>query len=163
MNIIKERGIWIVTVLIIISGMYYWTVVDSSRVEEMESLEITDNMLKGDVNEWSEYYNRIEKKWIGTSKHVRTLQDETHDHYKIYESKVDSINNVFDRIDYKVDQINETLTDRLDDLSSDLESLSEEFATFKRATQRSTRKTAKNIESILDELKSLKDKIEEEK
>jgi len=163
MNIIKERGIWIVTVLIIISGMYYWTVVDSSRVEEMVSLEITDNMLKGDVNEWSEYYNRIEKKWIGTSKHVRTLQDETHDHYKIYESKVDSINNAFDRIDYKVDQINETLTDRLDDLSSDLESLSEEFATFKRATQRSARKTAKNIESILDELKSLKDKIEEEK
>ena len=163
MNIIKERGIWIVTVLIIISGMYYWTVVDSSRVEEMESLEITDNMLKGDVNEWSEYYNRIEKKWIGTSKHVRTLQNETHEHYTTYESKVDSINNAFERIDFKVDQINETLTDRLDDLSSELESLSEEFSTFKRATQRGARKTAKNIESILDELKSLNEKLEEEK
>jgi len=163
MNIIKERAIWIVTVLIIISGMYYWTVVDSSRVENMESLEITDNMLKGDVNEWSEYYNRIEKKWIGTSKHVKTLQGETHDHYKTYESKVDSINNTFERIDFKIDQINETLTDRLDDLSSELEALSEEFSTFKRATQRSARKTEKNIESILDELKSLKDKIEEKK
>ena len=65
----------------------------------MEELEISDDMLKGDVNEWSEYYKRIEKKWIGTSKHVRTLQEETAAHYKVYDAKVDSINNSFERIE----------------------------------------------------------------
>ena len=161
MNILNQRGIWIVTVLIIISGLYYWTVVDSSRVEEMESLGESDSVLKGDVNEWSEYYNRIEKKWIGTSKHVKTLQDETHEHYKNYESKVDSINNSFERIEYKIDQINETLTDRLDDLVSELESLNEEFSSYKRASQRDVLKMKKNLESIEEKIDVINKKLEE--
>ena len=163
MNIIKERAIWIVTILIIISGLYYWTVVDSNRVDEMESLGITDNMLKGDVNEWSEYYSRIEKKWIGTSKHVKTLQNETHNHYKKYDAKVDSINNSFERIEYKIDQINETLSDKLEDLTTELESLNEEFSSYKRATQRDVLKMKKNIESIEDKIDDINKKLENKK
>ena len=72
----EKRVIWIAIVLIILSGAYYWVVVDNERLTEMESLEKSDSSLKGDVNEWSEYYDRIEKKWIGTSKHVKTLQEE---------------------------------------------------------------------------------------
>ena len=128
MDFIKARGIWIVTVMMIFCGLYYWVVVDEQRVQGMSSLEISDDVLKGDVNEWSEYYNRLEKKWIGTSKHVRTLQEETSNHYKSYDAKVDSINNTFERIEYKIDQINEMLTDRINDLSTDLESLNEEFS-----------------------------------
>ena len=45
MNILKDRGIWIFVVLISISGLYYWTVVDSSRVQEMEELESTCKLL----------------------------------------------------------------------------------------------------------------------
>tara|TARA_B110000438_G_C15572770_1_gene546152 strand:- start:90 stop:578 length:489 start_codon:yes stop_codon:yes gene_type:complete len=162
MNILKDRSVWIVIVVMILSGIYYWTIVDSERVEEMKTLEESDFDLSGDVNEWSEAYKRLELKWRGTSKHVKTLQIETMKHYKSYESKVDSINNIFDRIEYKIDQMNETLTDRLEDLSTELEDLSEEFSSFKRATQRDGMKVRKNIEAIQEELKELNTKIDEE-
>ena len=161
MDFIKARGIWIVTVIIIFCGLYYWVVVDEQRVQEMSSLEVSDVSLKGDVNEWSEYYNRLEKKWIGTSKHVRTLQEETAKHYKSYDSKVDSINNTFERIEYKIDQINEMLTDRINDLSTDLESLNEEFSSYKRATQRDVMKMKKRFESIEEKLDNLEKQLEE--
>ncbi len=161
MDFIKARGIWIVTVIIIFCGLYYWVVVDEQRVQEMSSLEVSDVSLKGDVNEWSEYYNRLEKKWIGTSKHVRTLQEETAKHYKSYDAKVDSINNTFERIEYKIDQINEMLTDRINDLSTDLESLNEEFSSYKRATQRDVMKMKKRFESIEEKLDNLEKQLEE--
>ena len=162
MDFIKARGIWIVTVIIIFCGLYYWVVVDEQRVQEMSSLEVSDVSLKGDVNEWSEYYNRLEKKWIGTSKHVRTLQEETAKHYKSYDAKVDSINNTFERIEYKIDQINEMLTDRINDLSTDLESLNEEFSSYKRATQRDVMKMKKNFESIEEQLEEINKKLDEQ-
>ena len=162
MDFIKARGIWIVTVIIIFCGLYYWVVVDEQRVQGMSYLEVSDNVLKGDVNEWSEYYNRLEKKWIGTSKHVRTLQEETSKHYKLYDAKVDSINNSFERIEYKIDQINEMLTDRINDLSTDLESLNEEFSSYKRATQRDVMKMKKRFDTIEEKLEDLEKQLENE-
>ena len=161
MGILKDRSVWIAIVVIIISGLYYWTIVDSSRVEDMKLLEESDFDLTGDVTEWSEAYKRLELKWRGTSKHVKSIQNETNNHYKAYEAKVDSINNIFERIEYKIDQINETLTDRLEDLTSELENLNEEFSSFKRATQRDGMKVRKNIEAIQEEIKLLNTKIEE--
>ena len=161
MGILKDRSVWIAIVVIIISGLYYWTIVDSSRVEDMKLLEESDFDLTGDVTEWSEAYKRLELKWRGTSKHVQSIQNETNNHYKAYEAKVDSINNIFERIEYKIDQINETLTDRLEDLTSELENLNEEFSSFKRATQRDGMKVRKNIEAIQEEIKLLNTKIEE--
>ena len=38
MGILKDRSVWIAIVVIIISGLYYWTIVDSDRVEDMKSL-----------------------------------------------------------------------------------------------------------------------------
>ena len=162
MDFIKARGIWIVTFIIILCGLYYWVIVDEQRVQEMSSLEVNDDLLKGDVNEWSEYYNRLEKKWIGTSKHVRTLQEETSDHYTTYDAKVDSVNNTFERIEYKIDHINEMLTDRINDLSTELESLDEEFSSYKRATQRDVMKMKKRFDSIEEKLDELEKKLEEE-
>ena len=81
MDIIKNRGIWIFTTVLTLVGLYYWTVVDQDRVEKMGSLQESDFTLSGDVNEWSEIYNRLELKYIGISKHVKTLQDETNEHY----------------------------------------------------------------------------------
>ena len=75
MNILKDRSVWIVIFVIILSGLYYWTVVDSERVEGMKTLEESDFDLSGDVTEWSEAYKRLELKWRGTSKHVKTLQN----------------------------------------------------------------------------------------
>ena len=146
----------------ILSGAYYWVVVDSNRLENMSNLEESDVSLKGDVNEWSEYYDRLEKKWIGTSKHVKTLQDETKNHYEAYESKVDSINNTFENLDFKVDQLNEVLSSRIDLLKDDLESLNEEFSNYKRTSQRDLMKLKKNIEGIQSDIEKINNKLTEE-
>ena len=157
----EKRAIWVILVLMIFSGAYFWVVKLDEQEQENQRLTNSDVSLKGDVNEWSEYYNRLEKKWIGTSKHVRTLQEETAKHYKSYDAKVDSINNTFERIEYKIDQINEMLTDRINDLSTDLESLNEEFSSYKRATQRDVMKMKKRFESIEEKLDNLEKQLEE--
>ena len=161
MNILKDRAIWIAITLLSLSGFYYWTVVDQSRVDEMSDLEDSDYELSGDVNEWSEAYKRLELKWRGTSKHVRTLQEETHAHYDIYSAKVDSINNTFERLEFKLDQINEALSDRIDDLNDNLESLSEEFSSYKRTTQRDVRKINKALEGLKEDIEEINKKLDD--
>ena len=105
----EKRAIWVILILMIFSGAYFWVVKLDEQDQKNQKLTDSDFSLQGDVNEWSESYDRLEKKWIGTSKHVKTLQDETDAHYTAYESKVDSINNSFEKIDFKVDQLNEVL------------------------------------------------------
>tara|TARA_Y100001970_G_C14074774_1_gene771384 strand:- start:664 stop:1149 length:486 start_codon:yes stop_codon:yes gene_type:complete len=161
MNILKDRAIWIAITLLSLSGLYYWTVVDQTRVDEMSDLESSDFELTGDVNEWSESYKRLELKWYGTSKHVKTLQDETNAHYAEYNAKVDSINNTFERIEFKLDQINEALSDRIESLNDDLESLSEEFSSYKRTTQRDVRKINKALEGLKEDIETINKELDD--
>ena len=162
MDIIKDRGVWIFLTVLTLLGLYYWTVVDQDRVEKMGTLQEKDFKLDGDVNEWSEAYNRLELKYIGISKHVKTLQDETNEHYKAYSAKVDSVNNTFERLEFKLDQINETLSDRLEDLNYSLESLSEEFSSYKRTTQRDVRKINKALESLKEDIDAINKELDDQ-
>ena len=155
MNFIKDRGIWIVICLILISGIYYWTVVDSDRQEDMDLLEVSDDSLKGDVNEWSEYYKRLEKKWIGTSKHVQTLQIETHEHYATYENKMDSIDIVFEEIKFSIKQLDEFLTQKINHVKNDITNLEDSFETYKRSTNRTIRELKQKISTIQDDINTL--------
>ena len=158
----SNNVIWITVVLIILCGAYYWVVVDSNRLEEMSTLEKSDTNLKGDVNEWSEYYKEQNKKWIGTSKHVKTLQEETKEHYSIYDEKVDSINNSFDRIEFKIEQLNERLMSKIDKIENNLDKIDEEFGSYKRATDRKNMMQEKEIKSIKLDIESIKARIKEE-
>ena len=158
----EKRAIWVILVLMIFSGAYFWVVKLDEQDKKNQKLTDSDFSLKGDVNEWSESYDRLEKKWIGTSKHVKTLQDETDAHYTAYESKVDSINNSFEKIDFKVDQLNEVLSSRIDLLKDDLESLNDEFSNYKRSSQRDMMKMKKTIELIQSDIEKINNKLEEE-
>ena len=158
----EKRAIWVILVLMIFSGAYFWVVKLDEQEQENRRLTDSDFSLKGDVNEWSESYDRLEKKWIGTSKHVKTLQDETGAHYSAYESKVDSINNTFEKLDFKVDQLNEVLSSRIDLLKDDLESLNDEFSNYKRSSQRDLMKLKKTIELIQSDIEKINNKLEEE-
>ena len=54
MDFIKARGIWIVTTVIILCGLYYWVVVDEKRELDMSSLEVSDDFIekiKSDIPE----------------------------------------------------------------------------------------------------------------
>ena len=104
----------------------------------------------------------LKKKWIGTSKHVKTLQEETESHYENYEAKADSINNSFEKMDFKVDQLNEVLSSRIDLLKDELESLTEEFSTYKRTSQREVMKLKKTLDVYQEDITKLKAQWNEE-
>ena len=93
---------------------------------------------------------------------AKKLQEETAEHYTNFSEKVDSINNTFERMDFKVDQLNEVLSSRIDILKDDLESLNEEFSSYKRTSQRDAMKMKKMIESIQDDIDKINIKLNEE-
>ena len=162
MNILKDRTTWIAIFILALGGLYYWLIIDQERVDEMVFLEESDFELTGDVTEWSEKYNRLLLKWRGTSKHVKTLQKQTSAHYTKYNAKVDSVNNTFEKLDFKLDQINENLSNRIDNMGDDLESLSEEFSSYKRTTQRDVRKINKTLEGLRQDIDALTKVVQEE-
>ena len=150
-----QRAIWIITFFIIIAIGYYWMVIDDSRTKQMVELSDSDAELSGDVNSTVEIYDRLEKKWIGTSKHVQTLQKETHTHYAVYEAQMDSIDIVFEEIKFSIEQLEEILIRKIDRVKDDVRNLEDNFETFKRSTKRAGRDMKQKISTIQDDINTL--------
>ena len=157
-----QRAIWIVTFFIVIALGYYWVVIDETRTSKMTELAESDETLSGDVNSTVEIYDRLEKKWIGTSKHVQTLQQETHAHYSEYREKMDSINVVFEEIKFSIEQLEEVLTRKIDRVKDDVRNLEDSFDSYKRTANRATREIKQNISTIQDDINTINEKISEE-
>ena len=138
---------------------YYWVVVDESRTEIMGVLATSDDKLSGDVNSTVEIYDRLEKKWIGTSKHVQTLQKETHNHYKAYAAKIDSINIIFEEIIFSIEQLEEVMIRKIDRVRDDVANLDDNFESYKRANNRTIRELKRNVSTIQDDIKTLTEKV----
>jgi len=154
-----QRAIWIITFFIIIAIGYYWMVVDNTRIQKMVELADSDKELSGDVNSTVEVYDRLEKKWIGTSKHVQTLQNETHAHYRTYTAQMDSIDIVFEEIKFIIEQVEEVLTRKIDRVKDDVKNLEDGFETFKRSTNRTVRELKQNLSIIQDDINTLTEKV----
>ena len=150
-----QKAIWIITFFIIIAIGYYWMVVDDTRTKQMVELADSDEELSGDVNSTVEIYNRLEHKWIGTSKHVQTLQKETHAHYAVYEDQMDSIDIVFEEIKFSIEQLEEILTRKIDRVKDDVRNIEDSFETFKRSAKRSDRDMKQKISTIQDDINTL--------
>ena len=154
-----QRAIWIITFFIILAIGYYWIVIDETRTRQMIELENSDTSLSGDVNSTVEIYDRLEKKWIGTSKHVQTLQKETHNHYKAYTEKMDSINIVFEEIKFSIEQLEEVLNRKIDRVKDDVNNLEDSFESYKRTTNRTIRELKQKISTIQDDINTLNEKV----
>ena len=154
-----QRAIWIVTFFIVIDIGYYWVIIDDTRIKRMIELASSDEKLLGDVNSTVEVYDRLEKKWIGTSKHVQTLQKETYAHYAEYAGKMDSINIVFEEIKFSIEQLEEMLIRKIDRLKDDVNNLEDALETYKRKNDRTIRAVKQNISTIQDDIKTLNDKV----
>ena len=113
----------------------------------------------GDVNSTVEVYDRLEMKWIGTSKHVQALQEETHAHYAAYAEQMDSIDIVFEEIKFSIEQLEEVLTRKIDRVKDDVQNLEDSFESFKRSTNRTIRELKQNISTIQDDINTLTDKV----
>ena len=154
-----QRAIWFITFFIILAIGYYWMVVDTTRIEKMGKLAESDVELSGDVTATLEVHDRLELKCIGTSKHVQTLQDETHSHYAAYAEHMDSIDIVFEEIKFSIEQLEEVLTRKIDRVKDDVKNLEDGFETFKRSTNRSVREFKQNISTIRDDINTLNLKV----
>ena len=158
-----QRVIAIITFLLVIAGCYYWFIIDEQRTTQMVTLEDSDVELKGDVNSTLEVHERLELKWIGTSKHVQTLQKETDEHYERYFAKMDSIDLVFERVKLDIEQLEERLIQKLDRLNDEIRNVSETFDSYKRTANRSAREMKQNISTLQDDFKSLDKQLNPEK
>ena len=154
-----QRAIWIITFFIIIAIGYYWVIIDDTRTQKMVELTDSDEELSGDVNSTLEVHDRLEIKWIGTSKHVQTLQNETHAHYAAYAAQMDSIDIVFEEIKFSIEQLEEILTRKIDRVKDDVRNLEDGFESFKRSTNRTVRELKQNISTIQDDINTLNEKV----
>jgi DNA repair exonuclease SbcCD ATPase subunit len=111
------------------------------------------------VNSTVEIYDRLEKKWIGTSKHVQTLQNETNNHYKAYAEKIDSIDIVFEEIKFSIEQLEEIMIRKIDRVKDDLSNLEDLFDSYKRKTSRTVRVLKQNITTITTAINTLNAKV----
>ena len=148
MGNIEKRAIWVTIVILIFCSAYYWAIVDKQRADSQVELAESDSELKGDVNEWSESYTRLEDKWKGTSKHVKTLQDSTRLHYKAYDAKVDSIDLTFDKVILQIEQLEERLAIKIDNINESIESLNEKVDGMKRTNKNKFIKLEKDINNL---------------
>ena len=93
MDMIKDRAIWIVLVLIIMAGVGYMVVVDPNRVNVMDDIKERDDTRIADVNEVKELFDRLDLKLNGTKQHLANLWSLTENHIK---------NGLYQRVTYKI-------------------------------------------------------------
>ena len=86
MNILKDRAIWIAIVVIFMSAAAYMIIIDPDRVDKMDNIEERDDRRITDVTEVTELFDRLDKRLIGTKKHLNELRLDTENHIKIYEN-----------------------------------------------------------------------------
>ena len=158
-----QKVIAIITFFILLAGGYYWFIIDESRTNQMIELESSDELLKGDYNATTEQYNRFDLRLIGHGKHLKTLQDETHAHYNAYESKMDSIDVVFERMKLDIEQLEERLTQKLDRLNDEIRNVSESFDSYKRTANRTTREIKNDLSTLRDDLTAIDKQLNPEK
>ena len=66
MNILKDRAVWIVLVLILLFGASYMLLIDPERVDKMDNIVERDDTRIADVNEVKELFDRLDLKLNGT-------------------------------------------------------------------------------------------------
>ena len=160
MDILKDRAIWIVVVVMFIAGAMYMVIVDPSRVDKMDNIVERDDERIADVTETNELIDRIDKKLIGTKKHLQILRDEFDSHLKAYDSKVDSVNNAFSKVDLSINKIIRDMKDKFAEVQDQLEELEDEISGVKTQTKRDSRAIKKEIADIKDAIKEINEQLE---
>ena len=158
----EKRAIWVTIVILILATAYYMVVIDSDRQNELSEQIDKNKDQDGDFNEAVEISGRLESKLEGHYKHFRTLQDSARLHYKAYDAKVDSINLTFDKVILKVEQLEDRLNIKINNLSESLESLDEELDGLARTNKNKFISLEKELKNLTKELKKINAKWEEE-
>ncbi len=161
MNILKDRAIWIVVVVMILAGTIYMIVIDPDRVDKMDNIVVRDDERKADVVETNELIDRLDKKLMGAKKHLQQLRDDYDSHIKTYNSKVDSINNSFSRVDLSINKILRNMKDKFAEVQEQLEELEDDISGINTRTKKEFRSVNAEIEVLKQDIVDLNAKLEE--
>ena len=161
MDILKDRAIWIVVVVMLLAGAVYMTVVDPDRVNRMDNIVERDDERKADVTETNELIDRIDTKLIGTKKHLQELRDEYDLHIRAYESKVDSVNNAFSKVDIKINDILRDMKNKFSDVQDQLEELEDDISGLKTQTKRDSRAVNAEITALKEAIDAINAELDE--
>jgi len=162
MNILKDRAVWIVLVLILLFGASYMLLIDPDRVNKMEHIVERDDTRIADVNEVKELFDRLDLKLNGTKQHLANLWDKTENHIKAYNTRVDSINNAFSKVDLKIDKIMRDMKKGFDDLEDALADLEDDISSVKTTTKRDFRKVNVKLAELEESIKAINTRLDEE-
>ena len=90
-------------------------------------------------------HKRLELIQIGHGKHLNTTNDTIRVRHDRYNDKMESIDDEFQRLSFQLEQLEETITQKLDRISDDIVILRDEFSTNKRNQNRTVREIKMNI------------------
>ncbi len=157
----QQRIIWFILFLFGLSMTFYMLIIDDQRTSTMATLEEKDYIQDGDVKSTLEVYRRLETKWIGTSQHLQTLQEDLLSQIKRYDMKMDSIRDDFLRVNNSIENTKEYLSKKINGVQEDLDALSDLFKAYKRSTSRKLDDILiTSLPRIEDDLKSINDSLD---
>ena len=159
-----QKIIAFVLFLISISLVFYWNVIRDADKEAMNQLEFNDEQLTGDVTQTTEVYARLEKKWIGTSKHVQNLEIKTDTLRADLEKEIESTNNRFDKIRGDLDDYIRKQTKKNDELDKTIaqnhKDLKKSIQKVNRDIKKVENKRIKPLETEIKVVSENKEKLE---
>ena len=161
MNILKDRAIWIVVVVMILAGGIYMIVIDPDRVEKMDDIVVRDDTRKADNTETNERIRIVELELLGDKKNLQKLRDEYDIHIKAYDSKVDSINKAFSKVDIEIDKILRDMKDKFAEVQDQLEDLEDDISSLKTQTKRDFRAVNAEISALKEAIDEINTKLDE--
>ena len=141
--------------------LFFYFIKREQDQTQMYDLQLSDESLTGDVTSTVEVYARLEKKWIGTSKHVQTLQEDLDTQIKKYDAKMDSISDDFMRVNNSINNTKELLLKKIESLREELEDLTDQFKSHRRKTKRDIDDIMiTKIPRIEDDIKGITDSLD---
>jgi len=152
-----QRAIWIVTFLIILSGLYYWFIVHEENIIAIDTIAERNELQSDSINTVTELERRLELRYIGHGKHLQTIQNEFKAHYAEYTVKIDSIDMVLEGIKFSIEQLDEKLVRKIYKVQDDLRNLSDDFDRNKRSTNRTLRDLQQSLSTLEDDVKKMEE------
>ena len=154
-----QRIINTLVLVLLAFALFYGIIVDHNRVQSMQALEASDVELQGHKRVIDEEYRRLDLKFEGRGKHIRTMQADLlslNDRLRVV---TDSLGNMIEETNFILRQVEERLQDDIRSVSGDLRTLSDDVTTYKRRTNRIILDMREVLDRLEDDLKALDNQV----
>ena len=158
-----QRIINTLVLVLLAFALFYGIIVDHNRVQSMQALEASDVELQGHKRVIDEAYRRLDLRFEGRGKHIRTMQADLLNLNDRLRVVTDSLGNMIEETNFILRQVEERLQDDIRSVSGDLRTLSDDVTTYKRRTNRTILDMREVLDRLEDDLKALDNQLNPEK